>query len=571
MYSSSAAAPTSHAFSAITVRLNSARDQVERRFLQAGDVLGQAAEALGQLVGSLDRLVQALDSPAVTSATARLRDSAAALLTLPEHHAQRLSVIAGLAQEGRDLAANVEDMKRNLAYLRAFASSIKITGAGIRRSSHEFGEFAEEICQRIEQGRTRLGAFETELAALFELFENAFAHETKLTAQCGMVLPAVPNSLCASADEMTRHHARVAEVAGQVAGLGRSVQSKVGSALAGLQVGDITRQRIEHVVEILSLADATGGTDQDQRRRLNAFVNALLAEQLRAASADFHHEIESLRRAMDGLAGDAGAMLSLRDLALGRDKGQEGILRRLDSDMAKALGLVGGMADAACLANDLSAAAAAGVASLGEGIVELQDIKTEVQHMAVNTTLKCSRFGEEGKPLAVIAVELRQQASLIEVSARAALNRLDAVSSGAGRLSQDQEAAKGGATASDIGVMLEQVRTALRQISETVEADLGAVAAQGAAVADGLRDAAASLDLKTEIGAVIDDVARALGDEADPDPAQVHDLAGPLGTLLMQAASRYTMVSERRVHAEITAGLDFDVPTGSPVAAKAAA
>ncbi len=556
--------------SAVTARLESARAAVERRFVQAGDVLGDAAESLRHLIGSLDRLTAALDSETVSASTGQLNMAAGALRTLPERHAARLSHILELRREGAALAGSVEDMTRNLAYLRVFATSIKITAAGISAASREFGDFAQEICQRVEQGQARLEAFKTELQAMLALFDQAHAQENSLASRCAAVLPAVPDSLCVSAERMSRHHLRIAEVAGQIAALGRSVQGRIGSALAGLQVGDITRQRIEHVAEIQARAEAADGIDPDQRRRLDAFVNHLLAELLRAASADFHQEIARLRAALDGLAGDAGAILGLRDLAVGREGGDEGVLRRLEGDVAKAMGLVADMADSARQALTLGGSAVAAAADLGRGIIELQDIKTDVQHMALNTTLKCARIGDEGKPLAVIAVELRQHAGHIETSARLALETLDAVAHQAQRLSEGQETADAPGSAAQVGITLETVRAGLRGTSEMVEADVAALAAQGEAVAGALRAAARSLDLETEIGAVLDEAATALSARADPDPHKVGDLEAALGALLSHAAQRYTMASERQVQARIVARLGFKIAESRPAAAQAA-
>jgi hypothetical protein len=309
---------------------------------------------------------------------------------------------------------------------------------------------------------------------------------------------------------------------------------------------------------------------------MTAFVNAMLAQQLEDASADFHQQIDRLRQAMDGLAGDASTIQGLRDLAVGREAGKENLLHRLEADIAGAQRLVVAMADSKRQSVVLGDSAAAAAAKLGLGIVEIQDIKTDVQHMAINTSLKCARIGDEGKPLAVIAVELRHHSGQIETLALSALSGLDAVAEEAGRLVHDSAATaedgSGSDTAAGIGVWLEEVRTGLQQSSAMVEADLATLAAQGAAVATTLRHAAGSLDLRAEIGAVLDETAAALNREADPDPSHVSDLEGPLGALLGKAGALYTMASEREAHATTVKGLAFALPDSRPtVAAKPAA
>jgi hypothetical protein len=58
-------------------------------------------------------------------------------------------------------------------------------------------------------------------------------------------------------------------------------------------------------------------------------------------------------------------------------------------------------------AEEVSRSAAVSARELTERIAGIQNIRADVQMMALNTTLKCSRIGETGKPLGVIAVELR--------------------------------------------------------------------------------------------------------------------------------------------------------------------
>jgi hypothetical protein len=58
-------------------------------------------------------------------------------------------------------------------------------------------------------------------------------------------------------------------------------------------------------------------------------------------------------------------------------------------------------------------------------------MRADVQMMALNTTLKCSRIGETGKPLGVIAVELRAHAGHLETSAARTLTSLEGLSASA--------------------------------------------------------------------------------------------------------------------------------------------
>jgi hypothetical protein len=553
--------------SSVAARLDAARRAVEGRFLDAGEVLAQAVEGLGRLITSLDKLGETLDAETVAATTGELRDAADGLLALPDRHAERRLAIESLAGAGERLADGIEDMGRNLAYLRVFAINIKITAAGIAAAGKEFGDFAQEICDCIELGRTQLEAFDGELRALRGVFKGALGHEQALAGQCQGLLPAVPDGLTASAAAMNAYHQRIADVAVDVAGLARGVHKKIGQALAALQIGDITRQRIEHVGHILGLLEAADDVTADQRERMAAFVYGLLTDQLRAAAIDFHRDVARIGAAMDGMAGDAAEILRLRDLALGREEASDqGFLRQLESHVAKALTLVDGMAVADTQALAMGASAAAAVAGLGARIAGLRTIKADVQQMALNTTLRCGRIGDTGKPLGVIAVELRMRAGHMETSAQEALSALDGLSVHADRLSGGDAG-----LASNVGAALSDVNLRLRAAGDAVDAELVSLAQQGEAVVEALSQAAGRLDFRREIGTILDEAADDFAARAGEETPWVDDLAEPLGGLLAQAAKCYTMAQEREVHGRRTAGLAFDAPCAPVAAAPAAA
>jgi len=342
-----------------------------------------------------------------------------------------------------------------------------------------------------------------------------------------------------------------------VSHLARTVQRKVGQALGALQIGDITRQRLEHVDEGLAMLAQVRGLSDDQSRRLSAYVHALLAAQLRAASADFHADVGRIDKAMNGLVGDAREILRLREMAFGDDGRGGGFLSQLEGQVSQAVTLVDDMTRADNEARGLGGEVADATARLSQRIVGLRDMKTDVQQMALNTTLKCSRIGESGKPLAVIAVELRLHAGHMETSVQSALSGLDGLTEGASDLSGERDAQmEGGLAVADIGASLAGAAGRLRQAGEAVETDLEQLARQGDAVVEALNSAVSRMDFQREIGAVIDAAAQAFAQRADGF-MHVDDLEGPLGDMLERLSKRYTMAQERETHASFTAGLSF--------------
>ena len=540
--------------------LEQARAVVETRFLAAGEVLALAVGGVGRLIGALDELSGALDPATVEATRTELNSAAQSLLGLRDRLADRRESTRSLNHLVDTLRAGIEDMRRDLAYLRVFAINIKVTAAGISGAGDDFALFAQEISDRIESGRIEVERFAAEVVALHDQLSAALVQEQTLAGECERLIPAVPDALIASGNDIASHHEKVARVAAEVRELAQDIQRKVGAALAALQVGDSTRQRIEHVQLGLSRLHAAC-PDARARAPLAAIVTPLLAAQLGAAAADFHRDAAQIHQSMAGIATHARELLRLRDLAFGRTAGGEGFLDRMTVHLGQALGLVGRMetADADALATGRTAVAT--VAELNRRITELQAIKTDVQQMALNTTLKCARIGDAGKPLSVIAIEMRVHAGLLEGSAQRALATLETLAADAAQMAQ----AQGGGAA---GAALTAATERLRRANVSVETNLAEVAQQGEAVVRALNDAAGRLDFHGEIGVALD----AATDMLDRGPTGVDATpADPaiLAEVLQAIAKSYTMAQEREIHAALTAGLTDGAAQTGPAAATA--
>ena len=541
----------------IGARLESARQVVETRFLEAGDVLSRAVDGVGSLIAGLDAIRANLDAETVATTTGELVQAAETLKSLPQSLDARRDRVGELVKFSDGLGGRIAEMRQHLAYLRVFAINIKITSGGIAAAGPEFAIFAQEIYDCIEMGGCQLDALNSDLMGLDQTLRGALAHELDLARSCAELLPAVPDALTASAAAIADHHARIASVAVNVAALARDVQKKVGGGLAALQVGDSTRQRIEHVQAGLKFLDESAeipALAPEPRSRAHAFVHRLLGAQLTAMAEDFRREVARINHNVIGMAADATELLRLRDLASGQGGGTEvNFLRNLEGNVGQALGLVGDMTAGEQAAEAVSRSAAVSARELTERIAGIQNIRADVQMMALNTTLKCSRIGETGKPLGVIAIELRAHAIHLEKSAALTTTSLEGLFNAAEALGQRETSQDGKAAAA--ATVLSDAVARIGKAGDGVDSALDAVARQGADVVDMLRRAAGRCDLHDQIGSVLDIAANQLLDMAGDDEIFSDDIASALHPLLARLAKQYTMAQEREVHRALTEGL----------------
>lgn len=540
--------------SRILSHLEQARGAIEGRFLEVGDVLSRIVDGANVLIDSLDRTRDRLTGDTVRAATNQLTDASMRLRSLPESLRERRDRIGDLMRAGGDLTVHIEDMRQHLAYLRVFGVNIKITSGGIAAAGPEFAIFAQEICDCIELGRGQLDTFRADLAKLDEVLSAAVAHEERLRRRCEELVPAIPDALVSEASAVSAHQATVAEISSNVGELARGLRKKIGAVLGALQIGDITRQRIEHVQHGLVLLETFAEAQAlpaEARARLDGFMRRLLAAQLAATTRDFQTEVSRIGHNVSAIAGDADQIMRLRDHAQGRAADGEGsFLAGLEASLVQASALVQDIDAGERLAEEVSRSAASAAHALATQIQAIQNMRADVQMMALNTTLKCARIGETGKPLGVIAIELRQHAGHLEMSAARTLAALEGLSMSAGASAGHD--AEGGATL--VAGALQSAVERFRTTGEEIDGDLAAAAREGEGVVDLLRRAVARFDFHGHVGSYLDKAASELDADAG-DNGPLDDLMPVLGPMLQSLARTYTMVQEREVHAAMTADL----------------
>lgn len=522
----------------LNAHLEAARRVVESHFVAAGEILTQSVDGIDALVASLDKLVSAVDAKSVAATTEDMQVAVQALLGLSGNHQERQGTIDELTAHRDGLAKCVSDMRASLAYMRAFTVNIKIVSSGIAEAGSAFESFAQEISDCIEAGREQIRQVEEEIVALQQGLAAARMEGVELSSRITTVLPGLHKELSDSANRMTDHYSRVSSVAEEVTGIARDIQTRVVRVLSALQIGDITRQRIEHVQSGLQQVQASGVDDHSR-----ALCYALLGAQLSATIEDFHSEVGAIERSMADMAAHSRNLLKLRDMAYGSSGGaQEGFLDVLANRLEQALLLVHEIegADSSALTTGKATAEAAG--KLGSRIAAIQSLKNDVQYMALNTTIKCAQIGEAARPLSVIAIELRDKGRHLETAAADGLAALDELTRAAGILTGEERTGLSAAQALDVAANL------IRDARNRTESEIGVLVANGEAVLSVLDKSSARLAFRAEIGDTLENVAAELVVMGSAGPASAAGLEHAMMPLLEAFSADYTMAQERQVH-----------------------
>ena len=542
-------------------RLEGARSRIEQRFLDGGVVLLAVLDVLNRLVASLENLSGSLDDETATATIGRLVATVDQLTALPGLEEVRQQRLASVAITEKSLGGYIADMQETLRYLRTFATTAKITGAAIP----DFAGFAEEILERIHFGRTEVNALSSKIGTLGAVIGTASTGGEEALERFRRSVPEIVGNLSRNASDLTAQRRHLSQLAAKVGASARHVQTKVATTLSAMQIGDITRQRIEHCQSAFAFLDeylAAAALDADARERLTALVRRLVHEQLAGIARDFERECKTVVGTIRSFGTDINGLIALYgDMESPDGRSADRAMRILEADIAAARAVVRDIDQAAAKANALGVGTVDTVRELLKGVETIKLVRTDIQYMALNTNLRCSKLGEEGRAINVVTAELRAFSSTLDDTAERILVALQSLEGDAGKLGEAGTAAGG-----SLDTHLEEVSDHIRRAGDRMEEDMTALRACGEEVSAKAGRTIADLDFNAELGDVLADCSARAGelvDHAEPDTTGLEEALSELGSRI---ARTYTMVSEREVHARI-----FGTPmeaSAAPAAAK---
>ncbi|WP_440981150.1 type VII secretion target [Shinella sumterensis] len=541
-------------------RLEGARSRIEQRFLDGGVVLLGVLDVLNRLVASLENLSGSLGGDDTEATTARLLATIDQLTALPGIEETRQQRLAGVALTEKSLGAHIAAMQETLRYLRTFATTAKITGAAIP----DFAGFAEEILERIQFGTREVNALGSKISTLGTVISSASAGGGDALERFRSSVPDIAGNLSRNAADLGTQRRHLSQLAGKVGALARGVQGKVATTLSAMQIGDITRQRIEHCQSALTMLEAeltAGGFDKEASARLTQYIRHLVHAQLAEIARDFERECRTVVQTIRSFGADVDNLMTLyREMDAGDGASADRAMRTLEADIAAARAVVRDIEQVADKADTLGESTVATVRELLNGVKTIQLVRTDIQYMALNTNLRCSKLGEEGRAINVVTAELRSFSSQLDETAERILTALQSLEEDAGKLG-----AVGAAAGDSLDARLEDVLGHLRQTGDRMEEDMTALRSCAVDVTATAGRMVEGLDFNAELGDVLADCTARAGDLSGPELPDTTGLEAVLADLGARIARTYTMVSERDVHARIF-GVAAE-PTPAPAAA----
>jgi hypothetical protein len=347
----------------------------------------------------------------------------------------------------------------------------------------------------------------------------------------------------------------------------------VGGAIVSLQAGDSARQRLEHICRGLRVASglevgiAPGSSDEiDARSAAAPLICILQAAQLKDTISGFEADIAGIGRTLTVLSTDSTKIVGHgRALFGGQDDDMTSFLALMKQKLAQATALISACGNAKksvdasiSILEDMLGKFRGAISALGETVVDIILI-------GMNAGLKAGQLGVQGRAFVVIANELKSTADHISAGAKMLEPVLNKMAQSADRLKglrMEEDSLHVADTENLIIGAIREIEVGNGQLSQLMS-HLTRESLQFEALMTSAKSMMSALGEKS---AVLPGVAARLENIDRNIKRQSSAEALEIGELFEELYSKYTMVSERKVHGEFSdrLGIVHRPVTGGP-------
>ncbi|KKC33293.1 hypothetical protein [Devosia psychrophila] len=549
---------------ALGVALAEPREQIETTFLAVGGRLSEGAGMLNKVTKVFEALPAELQSPELLEASSRLANVGEQARTIAEMFATEQADLGRLVEVVAAASHPISELRRTVKMMGIVSINARVVAASVVGDGEDFDVFTTDIAKLSESATSTIQAFTAAYRRLTDEVGQAARQRGQFENAHADTLVELAKGMDEALADLARQRAVSVDSTAETGRVSRQIFGRIASAVMALQVGDATRQRIEHVesgIEALSAQIEARLMTADDAVMARAAMGGLQVAQLSSAADAFESDVAEAGDALRDLAADASAIMSQSRAVYGKGDAKTSSLATL-SDAVRHAALV--LRDCEVERGKLEVVATAVLGTVGvllSHVEAVQEIEANMRLVSLNAAVKCAQLGPRGAALNVIARQLRELTGETVAAAEAAMTGLHK----AAGLAQSFGAAANGDTAGRVG-QLEQEASAslvlLQRVDKSLAEALGTLNRDGPSVINLLGAAAQTFGGLTDIAETMRDLQLQLAAEC-PE----HSSAKPTGEvadLLAAHRKRYTMDAERRIHEKI-----FGADLSAPIAAEA--
>jgi hypothetical protein len=228
-----------------------------------------------------------------------------------------------------------------------------------------------------------------------------------------------------------------------------------------MQFQDITRQQVEHVMDVLRGLQSEPGA----QAAATAVVLELQRSQLSHARGKFVGSGANVAHSLQEIARHVVKMAA-ESRALDGQAGSNSFLQNMERGCSAVLASFSQCAEADAAARAVSEGLAEKVTGMRASIQEIQTIEAQMRRTAMNAMISAEHLGQSGEALGTLADSILQRAYESRQASKALIQALDSLSANTQRLAGQGRTA--GERAAEAGG-LEALRSAVAQLRASQE------------------------------------------------------------------------------------------------------
>jgi len=547
-----AVAPDARELRQVAHDLGAARARIETTFVSVGDWLAQSAQLLNRLSQTFEALPRDLASAELTEATTRLAAVGRRAGEISQSFATEQAAIERLVEVVTGADHPISDLRRAVKMMGIVAVNARVVAAGVVGDDHDFDVFTTDIAQLANSATRTIEAFSGDYRQLTSEVRRAATQRAQFDSAHRDTLSRLAARLEQHLGDIVRRRPLSADGSAETGRVTREIAGRIGSAVMAMQVGDSTRQRLEHIEAALAqlgtLADGNGNRDLGLEPDLvpRALLDGLTLEtlQLEAVAHSFDSEVAEAERALSALAGEARTVMSKSRELYGDGARGQSPLSAFNAEIRDAIAVLRD-----CEAEREKLAQVAGsvdrIVKVLLGHVEaVREIEANMRLVSLNAAVRCAQLGPRGRALNVIAMQLRELTGETVIAAEAAMASLGE----AARLAQSFSASSNGEAAEQVAWLEREAAQSsdlLGGVEQRLNEALLLLDKDGPVVLGHLAEAAGRLAAHEDMSEAIADAALRTAELSADAPGRTAPESAPLLALLRKS---YTMEAERRVH-----------------------
>jgi methyl-accepting chemotaxis protein len=551
--------------------LSSLNSTSEADFLSIGAHLSGLADRAGRITERAASAATILHGEEMNTSIAHFRD----IISEMERHLSSTQkgleaaskVLREILLHIHDAEPSISEFKSIVRRLKAFGISAKIESTRIPQTDlgEEFQTIAEGVESLSGHITSKSALILSRLLSLRSSIETAVSLFIKRENLKGNVAGEVLEAIGLHLTSLENKYRSSTAAASVMQIKYKEIEDSVREIVGSLQFHDITRQQIEHVMELLlsqtefmsSLCEQEGTEEYPEQKERLSLLPDIIELQVRQLSNSQHEIlsaidviIKSLGEGATGVAAVTDEVVTLVNTRSGslfltelRD-GVSSILASLSHDVRAKEALSSAMESIVETMN--------GVSSF---VTDIEDIDAEIELIALNAQVKSTRTGSAGAALGVIAEAIRLLSDKARDRTSVVSQALQGVHSQAVTLSKGIPSLMDKELVDKMVGNIEAVLTSLGAINERMSSSIQDIESEATALNLEIQNIIQSITIHEYANRILKTVTHRLK-KMVPEMRKCVPRVGEekKTSLLNEAEARYTMHRERSIHKGLHAG-----------------